>query len=105
MAWFSDADLRRVADAWSYDQGAERVQMISAIAVVVGAAVATVHDGETYRVHLGDDGTGGLWGRCDCADGRGGLFCHHCVAVGLALAPTATPGQARPDPRADATGR
>jgi tetratricopeptide (TPR) repeat protein len=96
VAWFSDADLRELAGARSYERGAAYLDAVAAVDEVPGGVVATVHGTETYQVRLRDHG--GLTGDCSCPYGQDGAFCKHCVAVGLTL--LAGPDQAAAEPSA-----
>lgn len=81
----SEASLRLRADGASYERGRayfaeERVRKLT----IEGAgARATVVGTRPYRVRLWATGSG-LEGECSCPYGAEGMFCKHCVAVGLA---------------------
>jgi uncharacterized Zn finger protein len=84
----SRSRLEALAGAGSYERGEEyafdgRVQRL---AVEADSATATVAGSAPYQVVLRMDPTGGLRGSCSCPMGESGVFCKHCVAVGLALA-------------------
>lgn len=76
--------LRRLAGQRSFERGEEYAE-IGAVGTLQGDQMsvrAGVQGTERYRVRL--EVTGGkLVGSCFCPVGRDGLFCKHCVAVGL----------------------
>jgi uncharacterized Zn finger protein len=90
--------VHRLADTGSLERGAEYAAR--------GRVRGLVHDGETivaevtgsrrYRVRLwAEDGQ--IAHACTCPVGEEGLFCKHCVAVGLAWIAARTPAaDARP---------
>jgi uncharacterized Zn finger protein len=83
VAWFEDADLRRLAGGGSYGRGVGYVSAVAELDELPDGVVATVHGTGAYRVRLFDrDGV--LAGSCTCPVGQDGAFCKHCVAVGLA---------------------
>jgi uncharacterized Zn finger protein len=76
--------LRRLADPGSFERGVEyaaqgRVHHLHDDGEVV---VATVMGGRPYRVRLWPDGEEAAH-VCTCPLGEDGVFCKHCVAVGL----------------------
>jgi uncharacterized Zn finger protein len=96
VAWFDDADLRRLADWASYERGLGYVGAVAELDELPDGVVATVQGSGLYRVRLsGRDGV--LAGSCTCPVGQDGAFCKHCVAVGLAWLDEAAPDQ--PDGR------
>ncbi|GIF43001.1 SWIM zinc finger family protein [Actinoplanes xinjiangensis] len=99
MAWFTDADLRRLAGSKSYERGAEYVDAVGTVDELPDGVVATVEGTESYVVRLVD--RRGLRGECSCPWGEDGNFCKHCVAVGLSLlaaGPVRSGGGARRGP-------
>lgn len=84
MAWFTDADLQRLAGAKSYQRGIGYADAVGDIDELPDGVVATVHGTDTYQVRLLDR-SGSLVGQCSCPFGEDGTFCKHCVAVGRAL--------------------
>jgi uncharacterized Zn finger protein len=84
VAWFEDADLRRLAGGVSYGRGVGYVEAISELDELPDGVLATVHGTGAYQVRLYDR-DGALTGSCTCPIGQDGAFCKHCVAVGLAL--------------------
>jgi uncharacterized Zn finger protein len=93
VVWFTDSDLRALAEHRSYERGLGYVGVVTGIGELPGGVVATVRGGAPYRVRLtGADG-GVLDGDCSCPHGQDGFFCKHCVAVGLRML---ADGQAAP---------
>ncbi len=76
--------LRRLAGQRSFDRGEEYAQTgaVGALQWDETSVRAGVQGTERYRVRLEAAG-GKLAGSCSCPVGRDGLFCKHCVAVGL----------------------
>src|SRR5215467_9026703 len=97
--------VHRLADAGSLERGADYAAR--------GRVHGLVHDGETiaaevmgsrrYRVRLWAEDDQ-IAHACTCPVGEEGLFCKHCVAVGLAWIasrmPSAKPRPSLPDLRA-----
>lgn len=77
--------LRRLAGGRSFERGEEyaAVDAVGSLQWDESSIRAGVQGTERYRVRLELAG-GGLAGSCTCPVGRDGLFCKHCVAVGLA---------------------
>lgn len=77
--------LRRLAGQRSFERGEEyaRLGVVGALQWDESSVRARVQGTERYRVRLELAG-GSLVGSCTCPVGRDGLFCKHCVAVGLA---------------------
>jgi uncharacterized Zn finger protein len=94
-AWFSRADLERIAGAKSFARGGEYADAVADVTPTALGVCAQVRGSDTYEVWLGER-DGQLVGECDCPFGAEGNFCKHCVAVGLVLlsggGPTATDG-------------
>jgi len=97
VAWFTDADLRRLAGGRSYERGDGYRDAVAEVGELPDGVVATVHGSASYRVRLYDR-DGRLAGDCSCPHGQDGAFCKHCVAVGLILLDGAP--SRRVDPRA-----
>lgn len=77
--------LRRLAGGRSFERG-EAYAATGAVGSLQwdeSSIRAGVQGAERYRVRLELAG-GGVSGSCTCPVGREGLFCKHCVAVGLA---------------------
>lgn len=76
--------LRRLAGRRSFERGEEYAEIgaVGALQWDEGSVRAGVQGTERYRVRLEAAG-GKLVGSCSCPVGRDGLFCKHCVAVGL----------------------
>ena len=77
--------LRRLAGQRSFERGEEYANLgaVGALQWDDVSIRAGVQGRERYRVRLEAAG-GELAGSCSCPVGRDGLFCKHCVAVGLA---------------------
>ncbi len=77
--------LRRLAGQRSFARGGEyaRFGAVGALEWDDASVRARVQGTERYRVRL-EASAGKLVGSCSCPVGRDGLFCKHCVAVGLA---------------------
>ncbi len=77
--------LRRLAGARSFERGEEYAATgaVGSLRWDESSIQAGVQGAERYRVRLELAG-GALAGSCTCPVGREGLFCKHCVAVGLA---------------------
>jgi uncharacterized Zn finger protein len=77
--------LRRLADRRSFERGEEYVASgaVGSLQWDESSIRASVQGTQRYRVRLELAG-GVLAGSCTCPVGREGLFCKHCVAVGLA---------------------
>ncbi|MEU3651594.1 DUF6880 family protein [Streptomyces sp. NPDC032161] len=81
----TEANLRALAGARSFERGTGYLDAVSGIEVGEVSATATVHGTERYEVELTLDGPRGLAGECDCPYGLEGNFCKHLVALGLSL--------------------
>jgi uncharacterized Zn finger protein len=77
--------LRRLAGQRSFERGEEYAATgaVGSLQWDESSIRAGVQGAERYRVRLELAG-GRLAGSCTCPVGRDGLFCKHCVAVGLA---------------------
>lgn len=76
--------LRRLAGQRSFERGEEYAEIgaVGTLQCDETSVRAGVQGSERYRVRLEAAG-GKLAGSCSCPVGRDGLFCKHCVAVGL----------------------
>ncbi|WBO69168.1 hypothetical protein O1G22_10035 [Streptomyces camelliae] len=83
MRGLTEAKLKKLAGARSFERGLGYLDAVSGIEVGDGWVTATVHGTERYEVELTLDGPGGLVGECDCPFGLEGNFCKHVVALGL----------------------
>jgi uncharacterized Zn finger protein len=99
VAWFGDADVRRLAGAQSYKRGLDYLTAVSPLDELPNGVTSTVEGTDTYEVRLLDD-DGGLAGECTCPYGQGGALCKHCVAVALTLLAHDAPPKRRRKPRA-----
>ncbi|WP_344575591.1 hypothetical protein [Streptomyces lunalinharesii] len=95
MRGLSEANLKMVAGARSFERGRGYLDAVSGVEVGEGWVTASVHGTERYEVELSLGGPGGLSGECDCPYGLEGNFCKHLVALGLTLlaGPESLPGQ------------
>ena len=92
--------LRRLAAQRSFERGEEYAKLgaVGALQWDDVSIRAGVQGAERYRVRLEAAG-GELVGSCSCPVGRDGLFCKHCVAVGLAwLSESPELGEGSPSP-------
>ncbi len=83
---FTKKDLQRATDSRSWKRGVgyfeeERVESLMVDGGVIHARVA---GNEEYRVQLWMEDQQ-VEGECSCPMGDDGVFCKHCVAVGLAF--------------------
>ncbi|WP_240134995.1 SWIM zinc finger family protein [Streptomyces sp. MUM 178J] len=85
MDGLTEADLKALAGARSFERGLGYLDAVSGIEVGDAFVTATVHGTERYEVELTLDGPGGVAGECDCPYGMEGNFCKHLVALGLTL--------------------
>ncbi|MER7990581.1 hypothetical protein ABTY53_34100 [Streptomyces noursei] len=83
MRSLTEANLKTLAGARSFERGRGYLDAVSGIEVGDGWIGASVHGTERYEVELTLDGPGGLSGACDCPYGLEGNFCKHLVALGL----------------------
>jgi uncharacterized Zn finger protein len=84
FAAFTEADIERLAGARAYERGLDYLDEIEGLELTGTQITASVYGGSKYQVRL-RFGAGGLAGDCTCPQGRDGLFCKHCVAVGLSV--------------------
>ncbi|MGG2458490.1 SWIM zinc finger family protein [Streptomyces sp. RGM 3693] len=85
MSGLTEADLKMLAGARSFERGRGYLDAVSGVEVGDGWVTASVHGTERYEVELSLDGPGGLSGECDCPYGLEGNFCKHLVALGLTV--------------------
>ncbi|MBD9727887.1 hypothetical protein PV755_31820 [Streptomyces caniscabiei] len=85
MDSLTEANLKALAGARSFERGLGYLDAVSGVEVGDGWVTASVHGTERYEVELTLDGPGGLTGECDCPYGVEGNFCKHLVALGLTL--------------------
>jgi uncharacterized Zn finger protein len=83
--WLNEDTLMDMAWDRSYERGVDYFQAgaVDDLSYSRGWAIAQVIGSDTYQVRLRVDGMTPEW-QCDCPVGEDGLFCKHCVAVGLA---------------------
>ncbi len=86
---FTRGALQHLADGRSFERGAAYVDAGRVKNLKIGddEASASVRGTRQYRVRLWLE-SGGPAFSCTCPVGEEGLFCKHCVAVGLRLSPT-----------------
>jgi hypothetical protein len=104
MAWFSNEDLQALAGPRSYQRGTGYLDAVADLGIVPGGVQAIVHGTEPYRVRLLKE-DGELAGTCDCPVGMEGMFCKHCVALGLVVLSAAELADLDPEPRCWAGGQ
>ncbi|MGW1282213.1 SWIM zinc finger family protein [Streptomyces sp. NPDC002586] len=98
----TEASLKKLAGARSFERGLGYLDAVSGVEVGDGWVTATVHGTERYEVELTLEGPGGLVGECDCPFGLEGNFCKHLVALGLRVL---TQGESLPRQRKAARER
>jgi uncharacterized Zn finger protein len=91
---FTEAGLRRLAGARTFDRGRAYLGQVEDLDVSATAITATVRGTHDYLVSL-CPGDQELRGSCSCPQGQEGLFCKHCVAVGLVVLAEADAGLPR----------
>ena len=81
----SRKQLRELADSGSWARGVDYYEggRVRTLIEDAGTVTAVVEGTHPYDVCL-RMGEGGLEGQCTCPMGESGVFCKHCVAVGLA---------------------
>jgi uncharacterized Zn finger protein len=96
---FSAGALRRLADRPSFERGAGYADAgrVKNLKIADDEATASVRGTRQYRVRLWLE-KGAPAYSCTCPVGEDGLFCKHCVAVGLKLSEGDAP-TSRLDPR------
>ena len=84
-SWLSEDALQECAWGKSFDRGLDYFQAgaVEGLMLSKGWLIAQVIGSDNYHVRLRVDGYNPQW-QCDCPVGQDGLFCKHCVAVGLA---------------------
>ncbi|MBT2365371.1 hypothetical protein J7E88_08545 [Streptomyces sp. ISL-10] len=85
MVGLTEANLRALAGARSFERGLGYLDAVSGVEVGDAWVTATVHGTERYEVELALNGPGGVAGECDCPYGLEGNFCKHLVALGLTV--------------------
>ncbi|WP_432191446.1 SWIM zinc finger family protein [Streptomyces sp. bgisy027] len=85
MRGLTEANLRTLAGARSFERGLGYLDAVSGVEVGDGWVTASVHGTERYEVELTLDGPGAPAGECDCPYGLEGNFCKHLVALGLTV--------------------
>ncbi|WP_128381228.1 SWIM zinc finger family protein [Streptomyces cavernae] len=85
MGSLTEANLKKLAGARSFERGRGYLDAVSGVEVGDGWVTASVHGTERYEVELTLDAPGGLSGECDCPYGLEGNFCKHLVALGLTV--------------------
>ncbi|WP_274919375.1 SWIM zinc finger family protein [Streptomyces sp. WZ-12] len=85
MDGLTEAGLKKLAGARSFERGRGYLDAVSGVEVGDGWVSASVHGTERYEAQLTLDGPGGLGGECDCPYGLEGNFCKHLVALGLTV--------------------
>ncbi|MCP9986447.1 hypothetical protein LUX01_06815 [Streptomyces sudanensis] len=85
MDGLTEANLRALAGARSFERGLGYLDAVSGVEVDDTRITATVHGTERYEVELTPDRSGHLTGACDCPYGLEGNFCKHLVALGLTV--------------------
>ncbi|URN14993.1 MULTISPECIES: SWIM zinc finger family protein [Streptomyces] len=85
MDGLTEANLKALAGARSFERGLEYLDAVSGVEVDDTRITATVHGTERYEVELAPGRSGRLTGACDCPYGLEGNFCKHLVALGLTV--------------------
>ncbi|MEU5976197.1 SWIM zinc finger family protein [Streptomyces sp. NPDC047315] len=85
MKGLTEADLRSLAGARSFERGLGYVDAVSGVEVGDDWIRASVHGAERYEAELTLGGRRGPMGQCDCPYGQEGNFCKHLVALGLTV--------------------
>ncbi|MBT2417234.1 hypothetical protein J7F01_36385 [Streptomyces sp. ISL-22] len=85
MCGFTEANLKTLAGARSFERALGYLDAVSGVEVGDGWVTASVHGTERYEVELTLDGPAGPSGACDCPYGLEGNFCKHLVALGLTV--------------------
>ncbi|MFC4464294.1 SWIM zinc finger domain-containing protein [Streptomyces xiangluensis] len=85
MRGLTEANLKTLAGARSFERALGYLDAVSGVEVGDGWVTASVHGTERYEVELTLDEPGGLSGECDCPYGLEGNFCKHLVALGLTV--------------------
>ncbi|MFD7920054.1 SWIM zinc finger domain-containing protein [Streptomyces sp. NPDC059740] len=85
MDGLTEAQLRKLAGARSFERGLGYLDAVSGVEVGADRVRASVHGTERYEAELVLDGPTGPAGECDCPYGQEGNFCKHLVALGLTV--------------------
>ncbi|MFF7972197.1 SWIM zinc finger family protein [Streptomyces sp. NPDC007905] len=85
MDGLTEAKLKTLAGARSFERGLGYVDAVSGVEVGADWIRASVRGSERYEVELVLGGRRGLAGECDCPYGQEGNFCKHLVALGLTV--------------------
>ncbi|MER5753308.1 hypothetical protein [Streptomyces sp. NPDC002088] len=85
MGSLTEATLKALAGARSFERGRGYLDAVSGVEVGDDWVTATVHGTERYAVELTLGGSAGPNGECDCPYGLEGNFCKHLVALGLTV--------------------
>ncbi|MFE4589914.1 SWIM zinc finger family protein [Streptomyces laurentii] len=85
MNGLTEAKLRSLAGARSFERGLDYTDAVSGVEFDDDRITAFVHGTERYEVELVLGGTRGPVGECDCPYGQEGNFCKHLVALGLTV--------------------
>ncbi|MFF2850636.1 SWIM zinc finger domain-containing protein [Streptomyces sp. NPDC058001] len=85
MDGLTEANLKALAGARSFERGLAYVDAVSGVEVGGDWIRSSVHGTERYEVELALGGPGGPTGVCDCPYGQEGNFCKHLVALGLTV--------------------
>jgi uncharacterized Zn finger protein len=96
VAGFGQSDLWQLAGQRSYERGEQYIGAVMDLRDVHDGVRATVQGSEPYQVQL-SWANGELIGDCSCPMGSEGVFCKHCVAVGLVLVDEAESGDGDED--------
>ena len=80
----TEAKLKRAVDPGSWKRGQQyfRMERAGQLLEDAGEIFARVRGGRNYRVRLWVE-DGEAEGECSCPMGDAGVFCKHCIAVGL----------------------
>ena len=83
---FTKKDLQRATDSRSWERGVGYFEdgRVGSLMVDGGVIHARVAGNEDYRIQVWME-RGQIEGECSCPMGDDGVFCKHCVAVGLAF--------------------
>jgi uncharacterized Zn finger protein len=83
---FAKKDLQQTTDSGSWERGVGYFEdgRVGSLMVDGGVIHARVAGSQSYRVQLRME-DGQIEGECSCPMGDDGVFCKHCVAVGLAF--------------------
>ena len=81
---FTEADLRDLAGSASFGRGRGYLGQVTDLDITDTGITATVSGTDDYAVWLAPGDQELRWS-CSCPAARDGLFCKHCVAVGLTV--------------------